>query len=51
MVGSAPIPGQHTAEILTTLLKYSAEEVQALEADRVVYTGAVAGQKTAAASR
>ena len=51
VVGSAPIPGQHTAEILTTLLKYSAEEVQALEADRVVYTGAVAGQKTAAASR
>jgi crotonobetainyl-CoA:carnitine CoA-transferase CaiB-like acyl-CoA transferase len=51
VVGSAPIPGQHTAEILTALLKYSAEEVQALEADRVVYTGVVAGQKTAAASR
>ena len=51
VVGSAPIPGQHTAEILTTLLKYSAEEVQALEADRVVYTGAVAEQKTAAVSR
>jgi len=51
VMGSAPIPGQHTAEILTTLLKYSAEEVQALEADRVVYTGAVAGQKTAAVSR
>jgi crotonobetainyl-CoA:carnitine CoA-transferase CaiB-like acyl-CoA transferase len=51
VVGSAPIPGQHTAEILTALLKYNAEEVQALETDGVVYTGAVAGQKTAAASR
>ena len=51
VVGSAPIPGQHTAEILTSLLKYSAEEVQALEADRVVYTGAASGQKTTTASR
>jgi CoA:oxalate CoA-transferase len=51
VVGSAPIPGQHTAEILTALLKYSAEEVQALETDGVVYTGTVAGQKTAATLR
>jgi crotonobetainyl-CoA:carnitine CoA-transferase CaiB-like acyl-CoA transferase len=51
VVGSAPIPGQHTAEILTSLLNYSAEEVQALEADRVVYTGAASGQKTTTASR
>jgi crotonobetainyl-CoA:carnitine CoA-transferase CaiB-like acyl-CoA transferase len=51
VVGSAPIPGQHTAEILTSLLRYSAEEVQALEADRVVYTGAASGQKTTTASR
>jgi crotonobetainyl-CoA:carnitine CoA-transferase CaiB-like acyl-CoA transferase len=48
VVGSAPVPGQHTAHILTALLKYSAEEVQALEAEGVVYQGIVAGQKTAA---
>jgi crotonobetainyl-CoA:carnitine CoA-transferase CaiB-like acyl-CoA transferase len=46
VVGSAPVPGQHTADILTALLKYSAEEVQALTAEGVVYQGVVAGQRT-----
>ena len=37
VVGSAPVPGQHTEEILTTLLQYSPEEIQALEAGGVIY--------------
>lgn len=46
VVGSAPIPGQHTEAILTTLLKYSAEEINALEADGAVYRG-LAHEQTA----
>lgn len=37
VIGSAPVPGQHTAEILTALLGYSPEEVAKLEAEGVVY--------------
>jgi crotonobetainyl-CoA:carnitine CoA-transferase CaiB-like acyl-CoA transferase len=39
VVGSAPIPGQHTEEIMTTLLNYSPEEISALEAEGAVYRG------------
>ena len=41
VVGSAPVPGQHTEDLLTSLLHYSAEEVQALEAEGIVYRGMV----------
>jgi crotonobetainyl-CoA:carnitine CoA-transferase CaiB-like acyl-CoA transferase len=37
VVGSAPMPGQHTEEILTTLLDYNAEDVGKLEAEGVIY--------------
>jgi crotonobetainyl-CoA:carnitine CoA-transferase CaiB-like acyl-CoA transferase len=37
VVGSAPIPGQHTDELLTKLLNYSPEEISALEAEGAVY--------------
>ena len=37
VVGSAPLPGQHTAEILTSLLHYSPEEVKKLETEGAVY--------------
>jgi crotonobetainyl-CoA:carnitine CoA-transferase CaiB-like acyl-CoA transferase len=37
VVGSAPMPGQHTEEILTKLLNYSPEEISALEAEGAVY--------------
>ena len=37
VVGSAPLPGQHTGEILTKLLNYSAEELSKLEAEGAVY--------------
>ncbi|MGE3539537.1 MAG: CaiB/BaiF CoA transferase family protein [Candidatus Tectimicrobiota bacterium] len=37
LVGSAPVPGQHTEEILTSLLHYSPAEVRALEAAGAVY--------------
>ena len=36
-VGSAPVPGQHTEDILTTLLDYNTEDVGKLEADGVIY--------------
>ena len=36
-VGSAPVPGQHTEEILTSLLNYSPEEIDKLEAEGAVY--------------
>jgi crotonobetainyl-CoA:carnitine CoA-transferase CaiB-like acyl-CoA transferase len=42
VVGSAPVPGQHTEELLTTLLNYSPEEISALEAEGAVYRRAVA---------
>ncbi|MBI3325478.1 MAG: CoA transferase [Nitrospinae bacterium] len=41
VVGSAPIPGQHTEEILTTLLNYRPEEISALEAEGAVYRSLV----------
>ncbi|GIX48950.1 MAG: formyl-CoA transferase [Candidatus Tectimicrobiota bacterium] len=37
VIGPAPLPGQHTEEILTTLLHYRADEVAALEAEGVIY--------------
>lgn len=37
VVGSAPVPGQHTEEILTTVLDYNAEDVGKLEAEGVIY--------------
>jgi formyl-CoA transferase len=40
VVGSAPVPGQHTEEILTKLLNYSPEEVSKLEVEGAVYRGA-----------
>jgi CoA:oxalate CoA-transferase len=40
VVGSAPVPGQHTEEILTELLHYSPEEVSKLEVEGAVYRGA-----------
>jgi formyl-CoA transferase len=45
VVGSAPLPGQHTAEILTSLLHCSPEEVRKLEAEGAVYCSP--GQNTA----
>ena len=39
VVGSAPLPGQHTEEILTRLLNCSPEEVNKLEAEGAVYRG------------
>jgi crotonobetainyl-CoA:carnitine CoA-transferase CaiB-like acyl-CoA transferase len=33
IVGSAPLPGQHMAEILTSLLHYTPEEVKKLESE------------------
>jgi formyl-CoA transferase len=41
VVGSAPVPGQHTEEILTTLLHCTKEEVQKLQAEGAVYCGQV----------
>jgi crotonobetainyl-CoA:carnitine CoA-transferase CaiB-like acyl-CoA transferase len=37
VVGSAPVPGQHTEELLSALLGYSPEAIEALEAAGVVY--------------
>ncbi len=37
VVGSAPIPGQHTEEILTSLLQYSTDDVRTLEAEGAIY--------------
>jgi crotonobetainyl-CoA:carnitine CoA-transferase CaiB-like acyl-CoA transferase len=39
VVGSAPVPGQHTEDILTTLLDYDAEDIGKLEAEGVIYRG------------
>jgi crotonobetainyl-CoA:carnitine CoA-transferase CaiB-like acyl-CoA transferase len=38
-VGSAPVPGQHTEAILSSLLRYSPEEIDKLEAEGAVYRG------------
>lgn len=40
-VGSAPVPGQHTADLLTDVLKYSPAQIEALEADGAIYRGEV----------
>ena len=40
VVGSTPLPGQHTAEILTSLLHYTPEEVKKLESEGAVYCSA-----------
>jgi CoA:oxalate CoA-transferase len=39
VVGSAPTAGQHTREILTSLLGYSDQEVDGLESAGALYTG------------
>ena len=36
VVGSAPLPGQHTTEILTSLLHYTPEEIRKLETEGAV---------------
>jgi formyl-CoA transferase len=41
VVGSAPVPGQHTEELLTEVLKYEAEQIDKLEAEGAVYRGVV----------
>ena len=48
VVGSAPVPGQHTREILSSLLDYSDQDINALEAEGAVYTDQV--KQDAAAS-
>jgi crotonobetainyl-CoA:carnitine CoA-transferase CaiB-like acyl-CoA transferase len=45
VVGSTPVSGQHTTEILTQVLNYSPEHVEALEADGVVYCGTSEGHR------
>lgn len=39
-IGSAPVPGEHTEEILTSVLNYTQEEIAKLEAEGAVYRGA-----------
>ena len=41
VVGSAPVPGQHTEELLTEILNYNAEQIDKLEAEGAIYRGAV----------
>ena len=48
VVGSAPVPGQHTREILTSLLDYSDQDISALEAEGAVYTDQVKQDAAAA---
>ena len=36
VIGSAPMPGEHTDEVLTELLNYSKEEVEQLRAEQVL---------------
>ena len=38
-VGSAPVPGQHTWEILSSLLDYSEQDIRDLENEGVIYSG------------
>ena len=47
VIGSAPVPGQHSEEILTTLLHYTPEEIGALEAEGAVYRELVEERATA----
>ena len=39
VVGSAPVPGQHTQELLTSLLHYTPEEIEQLETAGAIYRG------------
>lgn len=39
VVGSAPVPGQHTGALLTEVLKYGPEQIDKLEAEGAVYRG------------
>jgi crotonobetainyl-CoA:carnitine CoA-transferase CaiB-like acyl-CoA transferase len=39
VVGSAPVPGQHTEELLMSLLHYTPEEIEQLEAAGAIYRG------------
>jgi len=39
IVGSAPVPGQHTEELLTEVLKYRPEQIDKLEVEGAVYRG------------
>ena len=41
VVGSAPVPGQHTRGILSSLLNFGDAQVSALESEGVLYTGEV----------
>ena len=41
VVGSAPVPGQHTEQLLTEVLNYDAQRIDKLEAEGAVYRGAV----------
>ena len=41
VVGSAPVPGQHTREILTSLLGYTNSHIDALENEGVLYAAKV----------
>ncbi len=36
-VGSAPVPGQHTEELLGSLLNYTSEEIEKLENEGAIY--------------
>ena len=46
IVGSAAVPGQHTREILTSILGYRDDDVDALESEGAVYTGQVSQNTT-----
>ena len=50
VVGSAPVPGQHTEELLTSVLHYSPEQIDALEADGAVYRSTPQAQQTGVAN-
>ncbi|MBM3924596.1 MAG: CoA transferase [SAR202 cluster bacterium] len=47
VVGTTPVPGQHTREILTRVLKYSDADVERLESEGVVYTPTAKERATA----
>lgn len=47
VVGSAPVPGQHTAEILSEYLGYNQDDISVLESEGVLYTGIPVTKSTA----
>jgi crotonobetainyl-CoA:carnitine CoA-transferase CaiB-like acyl-CoA transferase len=47
VVGTTPVPGQHTRDILTRVLKYSDADVERLESEGVVYTPSAKERATA----